>query len=75
MTSDKPQPNSDEPPRRTMCPELQELLKDPIFQKIEHPRGGSVIITGVGPQSRPPETKPADTEPSQPEPKVSHDHE
>lgn len=72
MTSDSPQPEQ-KPERRTMCPELQELLKDPIFHKIEHPRGGSVIITGVGPQSRPPQTKPAATEPPQPEPETDDD--
>lgn len=73
MTSDKPQPSPDKPPRRTMCPELQERLKDPIFQKIECPQGGGIVISGVGPQSRPPETKPAGTEPRKPEPETSDD--
>ncbi|NLF73167.1 MAG: hypothetical protein GX575_29375, partial [Candidatus Anammoximicrobium sp.] len=56
MTSDKPQPSPQDQPRRTMCPELQELLKDPIFRRKSSPQGGGIIITGVGPQSRPPET-------------------
>jgi len=73
MTSDKPQPSPQDQPRRTMCPELQELLKDPIFRRKSSPQGGGIIITGVGPQSRPPETKPADTEPRKPESEADDD--
>lgn len=73
MTSDKPQPEQ-EPKRRTMSPELQELLKDPIFRKREYQQGRGIIITGVGPQSRPPVTKPASTEPDKPEPETDDEH-
>lgn len=66
MTSDK-QPGT--PQKRTMSPELRELLKDPIFRLKSSPNGGGVIIAGV----RPP-TPPAD-EPRHPKPEVSHDDE
>jgi len=68
MTTDEPQPTQDTP-RRTMSPELRELLNDPIFRLKSSPNGGGVIITGV----RPPAT-PAD-EPRQPEPDATHDGE
>lgn len=74
MTSDKPQPSPQDQPRRTMCPQLQELLKDPIFRRKASPQGRWVIITGVGPQSRPPETKPAGTEPPEPESETDDEH-
>lgn len=70
MTGNEP----DQPRRRTMSPVLREWLKNPIFQKIESPQGGGIIITGVGPQSRPPETKPAGTEPDKAEPEADDEH-
>lgn len=45
MTTDRPQPEP--PPKRTMCRELIERLKDPIFEQIFSTNGAGCVITGV----------------------------
>jgi hypothetical protein len=65
MTTDKPEPSNQSPPRRTMNPVLRELLKNPCFRQVKS-TGGAVIITGIRPPGPPAEPlPPAETPPSE----------